>query len=510
MNNLTIRKKIIYSILILTALLGMAAVAVSGALLSRVQTQALEIKGNSLLDVLSVAVTPNILSDEKYQSGSTNHTLTFVKNDGDISMAAVLVLENKQPATSFVKLFEENAKMDAVALGGPLTTAGKTSYSKNGYLIIGRQLKVTGAEPSRDYYLMMAMNTHRTAKATRLTLLIMLILGAAMVVLGFVAASVLGNTIVKPLETIQQSMQDISEGQGDLTARLEVRGEDEIARLSRNFNRFVENIQGIVGEVVSISNTIASGSAELSAGMSEMSSTSEAIAQTADNQKTNVKQATEKVGAIARSSQGIYSNVSNALEVYEQTQQAAAKGGVAVDEAVTGMQAINQNSKQITSILTVITEIATQTNLLSLNAAIEAAKAEEHGKGFAVVAEEVRKLAERSALAAKEITALIQTSNKSIQNGGELVHAAGTVLKNIQEAIATSGEKIQAIGRQSQAQSHDSTAVVDVMGSLSGIAEQNASATEQMAATLHQASDTVHDLSNAAERLNALVSRFKV
>jgi methyl-accepting chemotaxis protein len=330
------------------------------------------------------------------------------------------------------------------------------------------------------------------------------------VIVGFISASFLGNAIVKPLEVIGQRMQDISQGQGDLTARLEVRGNDETSRLSTNFNQFVANIQQIIEEVVSTSEIIASGASEIASGMSEMGSTSDSIAQTAEAQKANVGETRTRVDSIAGSSRTIYENVSTALTVYEQTQVNASRGETAVQDAVAGMQAIRDNSKQITNILSVISDIATQTNLLALNAAIEAAKAEEHGKGFAVVADEVRKLAERSAIAAKEITALIQTSNKSVEAGSELVNAAGMVLKSIQESIQASGERIQAIGSQSQAQTRDSEAVVDAMGGLSSIAEQNASATEEMAATIHESTSAVRDLSNAAERLASLVSRFKV
>jgi len=244
--------------------------------------------------------------------------------------------------------------------------------------------------------------------------------------------------------------------------------------------------------------------------MTEMDVTADAIARTAEDQQASARQATGKVGTIAQSSQIIYGNVSNALKVFEQAQEAAAKGGTAVGEVVTGMEAITTNSKQIGNILTVITDIANQTNLLSLNAAIEAAKAGEEGKGFAVVAEEVRKLAERCGQAAKEITGLITTSNKSIKDGSAMVNTAGAGLKSIQQAIAASGEHIKAIGGQSHVQSQDSTAVVGFMGELTGIAEQNAAATEEMAATIRETTRTVDELSKAAESLSTLVSRFKV
>jgi len=174
------------------------------------------------------------------------------------------------------------------------------------------------------------------------------------------------------------------------------------------------------------------------------------------------------------------------------------------------MAAIQDDSRKIENILHLITEIANQTNLLSLNAAIEAAKAGEHGKGFAVVADEVRKLAERSAMAVKEIDTLMHASVQSIQTGTDRVHSIGKLLEGIQGSIRASALRMATIGTQNENLNHDSATVSDVMDHLLDIAAGNAAATEQMAASLQEIRRAVGDMNLTAERLYTLVSRFKV
>jgi methyl-accepting chemotaxis protein len=504
----SVKKKILGSVLALVAALILVSTLATSLLLGRSLVDGLREQNQGLGTLLSGSLQlptefEDVLGAEKALDG--------FKDLASLSQAAVLTGTGDGLKVFARARTHKDVDEDLLPLArkvqGNGALAAPALVEASGYVLGGYPIHSDSGKVS---FLLLATNLKAIHAARIQGLLVALLVAALMAGLGAFASWAMGNAIVNPLNALTGHLRDISEGQGDLTARLEAAGSDEIAQQALHFNRFVAKIQALVAQVVGIAADLASGALQMNAATGEMASAADAIAQASERQKDSVDRAGAKVNLIAASSREIQRTAAEALGVFDRTREAALRGGAAVAAATQGMGAISENARRIGSILTVIGEIANQTNLLSLNAAIEAAKAGEQGKGFAVVAEEVRKLAERCSAAAKEIAALIGTSGRAITDGTGMVATAGLELKGIQEAVTASAASLAAIGEQSQAQSAAGGEVAEAMDRLTAIAEQNAAATEQVAATLKESSRTLDQLTRQADSLNALVARFTV
>ncbi len=308
-----------------------------------------------------------------------------------------------------------------------------------------------------------------------------IILGLIAALLAVVVATMLTKHIVGSVNGVVASLRDIAEGEGDLTKRLPETSSDELGVMAKYFNVFVGKIEEIITNVKD-------SAAQLNAATEEISASSQQISDGAQQQSASFEELSSSVQANA-------SNASSANEIAQGTSGSAEKAGQGMDHTIEAMSGIEKSSKQITDAVAIITDIAEQTNLLALNAAIEAARAGEHGKGFAVVADEVRKLAERSASSAKEIVELINQSTKQVADGVELSKSAGQSLKEIVTNIGKVADQIQSISTATQEQAA-------TMEENTSITESNASASEQLAAS-------AEEMAAQAEALQNMVNRFK-
>jgi methyl-accepting chemotaxis protein len=283
---------------------------------------------------------------------------------------------------------------------------------------------------------------------------------------------------------------------GDLTTVIDVRGNDETARLLLALREMNASLSGIVGEVDTGIRTIASASTEIASGNQDLSSRTEQQAGALEETAATMEELT---GAVQQNA----ANARHASTLASSASEVAQRGGAVVGQVVETMASIQDSSRRIADIISVIDGIAFQTNILALNAAVEAARAGEQGRGFAVVASEVRTLAQRSASAAKEIKALIDDSVSKVDGGSALVAQAGGTMSEIVASIKNVNEIIGEIAAASE-QQQDGIAQVN-----RAIAEMD-DATQQNAALVEQAAAAASAMNGQAQRLHEVFSVFKV
>ena len=300
--------------------------------------------------------------------------------------------------------------------------------------------------------------------------------------------------VLRPLENAVRSCQVIAAGEMRLIGSVDIR--DEAGRLMHAINTMTGNLASTITDVRNSADIIASASQEIAQGNADLSQRTEEQASSLEETACSMEELTSTVRQNAENAKQASQLASNASSI-------AVKGGKVVGEVVDTMASISESSRKIVDIIGVIEGIAFQTNILALNAAVEAARAGEQGRGFAVVANEVRNLAQRSAVAAREIKGLIHDSVSKVETGSMQVDQAGATMDEIVQAVRRVTDITSGISAASQEQGAGIEQVNTAITQMDGVTQQNA-------ALVEEASAAAEAMQEQAEALMRAVSIFKL
>jgi methyl-accepting chemotaxis protein len=321
-----------------------------------------------------------------------------------------------------------------------------------------------------------AEKTERTARWTTTVLVTLLMAG------GLLLSARLAQTLARPVLAMAAHLKEMAEGKGDLTRRLSIASNDELGAMSQHFNSFVEQLERIIIDV-------RSGAEAVSGAARQVAASAQTLSQATSEQAASVEETSSSLEQMTAS---ITQNASNSRQMEEMS----VRGAKDAEESGTSVIKTVDAMKSIAERVSIIEEIAYQTNLLALNAAIEAARAGDHGRGFAVVATEVRKLAERSQVAAKEIGGMASVSVATAERSGQLLaELVPTIRKTtdlVREVTAASAEQASGVGQMNKAVSQ-----------MDQVTQRNASGAEEL-------SSTAEELATRSQGLKQLMEFFRV
>lgn len=392
----------------------------------------------------------------------------------------------------------------------------------------------------------------KVEKSTEVSMIIFFVLTLLSIILVFMSGTAIFRTIKVNTHKINRSLLDMASAGGDLTKRLEIKNDDEFGQISASTNTLIESIANLVRKVSALTENVSASGQQLTASAQENATTIQQIANStaeiaesseqtirsmeqSSNKMSHLEETTLQLNDDAQDLRQTSATMREAAKEGQNKIQQSAKSMMEIEEVIANtnqtVTGLGESSEEITSIIGTITSIAEQTNLLALNAAIEAARAGEHGKGFAVVADEVRKLAEQSQRAASEVATIVHTIQDEIsvmvkQNEAgvsKVIQGVEITNETIQtfDAITRETEKtIRIIENMVTRIAETKNVSQDVMQSFIAVnsmaehtahqADQSAAAAEQGSASIQEIYASSEELSRQADSLRDLVQQFKI
>ncbi len=330
------------------------------------------------------------------------------------------------------------------------------------------------------------------------------------------------NFITGPLDKMVAGLRDISSGEGDLTRRLEIRSKDEIGDAAEAFNRMMEKFSALVrhvsesaGQVSAAAHTLSTSAGQVAASSTQQDAKSSAAAMA-------VEQMLASIGSIAQGMEKVHEQSRESLrrsgEGNESLSRLIGEVGqveATVKEIAESVTEFVRSTESITNMTRQVKDIADQTNLLALNAAIEAARAGEQGRGFAVVADEVRKLAEKSSASASEIDAVTHTLaqqaevvRRSIESGLDHIASSQSSMNTVAEVLASASTSVTEVGRGLDAIASATDEQRRVSGEVAQNIESIASMSRDNAQAVEQTATSAQEMEALADKLQGTVGRF--
>ncbi|WP_046174238.1 methyl-accepting chemotaxis protein [Domibacillus indicus] len=560
MRHLKVSQKM--AVLLSTALLLLLAVSgISFSFLSQLAKQSEEMYENKLLSIqtlgqirtnnraidsytLEYMVTENPETNEELWS-STKETIDesnqlmeeyqdIIQNDPEeVRLAEPFLAEFGtfvQKTTEAQLLAGQNKNAEAYTLY--LTEVKKSRQTMTD---LGRKLTEYNQETAAE------LNKENQAEAARANI-ILLFIAALSLVIFTVLGILITRMITKPLREVQSLMSQAEKGNLLVTGTYSSR--DELGQLTHSFNEMTSGLRSVIKQVSETAEQVAASSEELNANSEETKRATELIASTMEEMtggsEQQLRQTAETAATMNELASGVQQIAQNAQSVSETATGAiekAAAGNESIRQAVEQMESIQTNfnglsgaiqglgqrSHEIGQIIDSITAIAAQTNLLALNAAIEAARAGEQGRGFAVVADEVRKLAEESAQSARQIGGLIlsiqsetnqavesmESAASEVEEGIRTVHDAGNSFAHITSAIGDVTSQIQEVSAAVEQMAAGTSQVVSSINQVNSISESAASNTENVSAASEEQMASMEEIASSARALAEMAAQLQ-